>query len=1392
MNDIMFPWVRFWCSRKGTINLSDDGYLYNPESEYGPIFNEHVVSFDKISEVPCLVLLGEPGIGKTEALRNVADKEGNHTLRIDLRSYGTEERLIRNVFENPLFLACLRGERTLHLFLDSLDECLLQLNYVAGLLAEEFQKHKDNSNLKNLYLRIACRTADWPSLLERELGKIWGDENIQIMELAPLRRVDVYSAASSFEIDADKFMSEVSEKEVVPLAIKPVTLKFLLNLYKQHGSFPSTQKELYMQGCELLCEETNESRVSSQHVGNLRAKDRLRIASRIAALMVFSNKYAVWRGINFGNIPDEDLTLGDISGESLRQSDILLKLSESEIEETLSTGLFTSRGLNRFGWAHQTYAEFLAAWFITQHELSTTQIMSLIEHPLGEERKLVPQLHEVSSWISMMNVDVFRQITEQDPQILLRSDVASTDVGDKRMLVASLLELYDAEKIMYWDSEEYFYKLKHPSLAEQIKTYVIDQRHSNVARRAAIRIAKACQLSVLQEDLFRIALNQDEEYQLRVQAGYALCELAEGENTKRLIPLAKSEAGEDADDELKGVALHALWPQYISGEELFAWLTIPKRRKFTGAYRMFLNFEVFDKLQASELPFALRWVLTVVANYQQIDHRVDDLIFGIMNKAGEHLDQPDVLMAFTNVIRVRLEHFDDFRYISDLLQRHTIRRSILCSLINNEASHEVVETSAINWLIRPEDFSWMIERLQEELATELRRKWIGLIQRRFDTTDSSQVDLLFHAMQNNEMLAAQCQIYFQSIPLHSEQARELKKYYTRINPWQNPRPAHPPIHPPILERIGQRLNEFEAGNLDAWWLLNWELGVDEESRRVEEFVPNIKSLPNWEKVSFSDEVRILSAARKYLLDKKTEADEWFGTNIWHRPAMSGYRALRLVYEQDYGFLLSLASVYWENWTPVILTQWVTSRSDEEMIRHQLLKLAYDQAPDKVISNLLQLILKENEQDSNVFIISAMKECWDAQLGKAVLNMLMTRSLAPESVKCLLDGLLGHQIRGSEEFAKSLISSELLNEENSREKAVIAAILLLKNLPTVGWDTVWSLKESQPDFVKNTFLSLSNRFEGYSLLHHLPDVALADLYIWLVQQFPYHEDPNHDDDEMAHFVGLREEVAEFRDKLLRYLSSKGTLESSNQVARIVAALPELPWLKWKLVEAQNATRRDTWSPLSPKEIIQLAGNRHSRLVQSEQQLLETLIESLKRLEQKLHGITPEVKWLWNEVGRNLYRPRSENDFSDYVKQHLEEDLVGRGIVVNREVEIRSSAGSMPGERTDIHVNAALSEHTKGAFEVITVIVEVKGNWHRELFQAMETQLVGRYLKEGKCKFGLYLIGWFESSIWDNEDRRKSAIPSCGLEHTKKRLIGQSTSLSELEGTTVRSFVMNLHL
>ena len=130
---------------------------------------------------------------------------------------------------------------------------MLHIKALSGSLARGLKKF-DKQLLPRLYLRIACRTADWPQSLENGLRELLGKEAVQAYELVFLRRKDVIEAAKANDFESNEFLSAIDLAEAVPLAIKPITLNFLLNLYRKNQSFPKTRTELYLEGCRRLCE----------------------------------------------------------------------------------------------------------------------------------------------------------------------------------------------------------------------------------------------------------------------------------------------------------------------------------------------------------------------------------------------------------------------------------------------------------------------------------------------------------------------------------------------------------------------------------------------------------------------------------------------------------------------------------------------------------------------------------------------------------------------------------------------------------------------------------------------------------------------------------------------------------------------------------------------------------------------------------------------------------------------------------------------------------------------------------------------------------------------------------------------------------------------------------
>lgn len=349
-------------------------------------------------------------------------------------------------------------------------------------------------------------------------------------------------------------------------------------------------------------------------------------------------------------------------------------------------------------------------------------------------------------------------------------------------------------------------------------------------------------------------------------------------------------------------------------------------------------------------------------------------------------------------------------------------------------------------------------------------------------------------------------------------------------------------------------------------------------------------------------------------------------------------------------------------------------------------------------------------------------------------------------------------------------------------------------PDAGWSTVWPVIQSDSAFGRELmeWLAHTEDRRAHIVGAHLHEDQLADLYIWLEHQFPHHEDPGKGWESIEfHAVTPREDVAFWRDALLIALKNKGTPAAIRAIRRLQSELPELDWLRWSVLEAQAITRHATWTPLAPQELIALAQDPASRIVQNGGQLLDVIIESLERLQRMFRDETPAVFRLWNEAPS--YRPKDEERLSDEVKTHLQADLEQRHIVVNREVVIRPTVPGFQGERLDLKIQAITYAHDGQPEDNLTVIIEVKGCWNRELPYAMQTQLCERYLKENTCQYGLYLVGWFNCPGWDNEDYRKSDAQSLvpALDKAGAQFEEQAQTLTG-GGRMIRSFVLNAAL
>lgn len=1404
-----YDWPRFWLPRGTQSNLSDGGYLYDPLSEYGRIYNPQARPIAAMEQVPCLVLLGEPGMGKSFTLddeysrmaQTITDA-GDAVLRFNLRAYQSESRLVEKVFRNPTVRSWIESDNQLHLFLDSLDECLLRIETVAALLVEELA----DLPVDRLFLRIACRTAEWPKGLEEKLGALWRKDQVETVELAPLRRRDVLHAAEIEGIDRTAFLEEVALREAVPLAIKPVTLGLLLNTYRNQGGFPATQVELYRAGCRLLCAEIADEPRAARPSGALSAEQRLAVASRLAAITVFSNRYAIWTSRDRGDVPEADVAIEHLYGGTETVLDQAFAVSETAIRETLDTGLFSARGPGEMGWAHQTYAEFLAAQYVISHDLSLAQRNSLIIHSSDPNHRVVPQLRDVAAWLASMAPDLFKDLAQRDPEVLLRSDVASADAQDRRTLVDGLLSLYDAEKAVDFDLalRGGYRKLAQPHLAQQLRPYITNRSKGMTVRRVAIDMAEACQVGELQGDLLHVALDFSDDLHIRENAAHAVGSIGNDTTRALLRPLADGQVGEDPDDGLKGAALRALWPSLIAADELFPLLTSPKNPNLFGGYWGFVRYDLVTGLQVDDLPTALRWVEQHTRR-SGFPHMIEHAAEEIMLRGWQHFSHRPTRIAFLQAASVRLKYYLDIvgrdrkdifiaELQADRSRRYEFTEELVTLLARTGASANQIAAYDLP-LISDADIPWMIEQLQRASTDEVAQIWATLISWNYVIGNTALTDLILLACEWSQSLRDKFDWLLTPIELDTSHSRGLKEDYERRQKYKQGRTKNqesvPPLEPSIEHRLHCELSALESGELAAWVRVNEHIRLNSDGSSAQsELYSDLTSLPGWGVADETMQLRIIQAAHCYVVQQQEGDSSWIGTHTLPWVEMAGFRALHLLLTLRVDAVEKLPPAVWARWTPIVLAYPHYGDSQGQEIQRHLTKLAYSHVPELVIDTLLTLVDAEAAADRPLFSIQVASACWDQQLADALLvkaKNIGSRHIALES---LLNELLDHGSQEAADFAASLVAmSEPGDAPEQRTRRMAAGRALLVHAADAGWKIVWPVIQKDVTFGRELIDSVFNDLKYVRGLNHRLSVEdLVGFYGWLVAQYPPAEDPVR----RGGSIGTRERLADWRDSIVTYLRDQGTTEAMAALRQLRDRFPEVSWLKWSVIEAEENLHRHTWIPPSPDHVLQLATNNTKRLIESGSELVDVIIESLGRLEARLTGETSAVRDIWDKTEKGAFRPIDENAFSDYVKRFLDDDLRQRGIVLNREVEIRPGIGSAKGERTDIHVDAVKKDRNGSIYDAITAVIEVKGCWHKELRTAMETQLAAQYLEANYYRQGVYLVGWFPCEGWDPKDYRKKQVPALTLSAFRAGLEEQATELSEQRSLYVRAFVMDTAL
>src|SRR5437870_5823323 len=151
----------------------------------------------------------------------------------------------------------------------------------------------------------------------------------------------------------------------------------------------------------------------------------------------------------------------------------------------------------------------------------------------------------------------------------------------------------------------------------------------------------------------------------------------------------------------------------------------------------------------------------------------------------------------------------------------------------------------------------------------------------------------------------------------------------------------------------------------------------------------------------------------------------------------------------------------------------------------------------------------------------------------LLERVKAGTLSSGGNAVVLGALMTHHITEARNIVESRIPIPLPTEPTARELAETAARLLIEHAEDSGWSVVWPAIQADSTFgtavVEGAFGGI--RSAGVS---QLTEDQIANLYIWLVNQYPYSED------RVVHgAIGNRDTMGHFRDGLLTHLAERGT-------------------------------------------------------------------------------------------------------------------------------------------------------------------------------------------------------------------------------------------------------------
>lgn len=1246
-----------------------------------------------------LIIVGEAGMGKSCLLKWLGSLENY--------CYCTARQLINRANLHSLI------DNNRILVIDALDE--ISSSNDGDRVDRILQKLEILDYPKFI---LACRVADWRSATGIETIREQYNEEPLELHLNPFTQQDMseFLKERFNEQKAQDIIDHFTVRGLDDLLGNPQTLNLIAQVATTNA-LPETVTQLFEQATELLRVEHSDSKAKAQ----LPSETEIDTAGAAFASLILTGNEAITR----------KAITNTVEGE-LPISEIKLLPDTANIDTLLGSRLFQSNGVEKFTYLHRRIGEFLGAkWLIKQ--ANTNRKRQRLLALFHSYEFVPPSLRGLHAWL-IMDPIMAPDIISNDPMgILEYGDVDNLTIEQAKILLNNIEYLADNNPRFYnfYNKDTYnIHVFTTPALLNQIKNILSQSKISFGFRVFLLDAIKTSQLPI---DFIKIlkglVKNPKIEFAIRKSAGEALAIQKQHINWDCIFPyLAKlddesirlaiellDDTGYDkANNELiANLAIsHLESSEHVIGPLFYLQENLPKEQIEHVLHFFIVGIKVSNKDGDSEAKneaknFAYRLILRFLENYEISAEKLWSWLEPFHDIFGYHDEYIKKLEDFfrkNQELRQAIQYFVLFKQPCETNIWH---------------KHYLLQNCSKGLSIIPKDIIALLKRLYIENQNDLRWKEL--------------VELTYH---DKEI---------------GKDVREAAIPFTvndrNANNW---------------------LNQIAIRKLTDGEIKDLELKKRKEEQRATSLAAQRSIyIENIERLRQGEYEVILKPAKVYLqlfsdISKDTPAhqriSEWVGNDISEvciegfeaflgknsseisTPDISTFSSQSKSYQKSYILIAALAERIRTN-------KGFSDLSNDCLVSayHALLRMRYDTHAG--IPDILEII--ENEIRQRGILLKSIQAFYEPQLQakyehiyglkrltsknedihiiiKLVNYWLKIFTEIPINVETELIDILLQNKQFDTLRQLTPIRMQVDNDEQKRNWLVIGLITdFEKTIKAIGSQPI------DPNLIWNLRDRINNRYMN-NKLYKLLDI---DLLEWIISTFRTFW-PN-----IGHPNGVSGgntnpwDASDFIIGLIQYLAQ----DSSEQAYKALERLRDSSIdgyrdiIKLVLFEKKQIHSESLYSPPSMQAIKAITNDLSP---QSIADLQVFILDELNTVQAKIKSDDAES-----------WRGFFDDNGKPYVEERCRDHLLG--LLRQGDSRITYEPEKHAANDKEVDITCSVGQ--------LRLPIEVKGQWHPDLWTGADDQLNKLYAQDWQAKGrGIYLVLWFGLRI----DNKKLKRPSKG--------------------------------